>query len=99
KNMIENAKDQMIERRSSEEFEAAKQEAEKLTIEIERLFPQVEEIVKTSDFGRDAIEKALTILGKAKEAIGRKDLSAVKEQLEGLSRTHRMFKGVVAKTQ
>jgi len=29
----------------------------------------------------------------------RKDAAALKEQLEGLSRTHRMFKGVVAKTQ
>jgi len=96
--MMENAKDQMLDRRTSEEFEAAKQEAEKLVGEIERLFPQVETIVAASDFGRDAIDKARAIVQKAKAAVQKRDLAAVKEQIEGLSRTHRMFKGVVAKT-
>jgi molecular chaperone DnaK len=99
KTMIHDAKDQMLERRTSEDFEGAKQEAEKLTTEIEKLFPLVEKIVASSDFGRDAIEKARGIVSKAKVAIERRDASAVKEQIEGLSRTHKMFKGVVAKTQ
>jgi molecular chaperone DnaK len=98
KNMMEGAKDYMVERRSSEEFEAAKQEAERIVGEIERLFPQVEQIVAASDFGRDAIEKARAIVSKARTAIGRRDVAAVKAEIEGLSRTHRMFKGVVAKT-
>ena len=34
----------------------------------------------------------------ARAAIEKKDVAAVKEQIEGLTRTHRMFKGVVAKT-
>ncbi len=99
KAMIHDAKDQMLERRTSEEFEGARQEAEKLTSEIEKLFPLVEKIVASSDFGRDAIEKARGIVSRAKVAIERRDASAVKEQIEGLSRTHKMFKGVVAKTQ
>jgi molecular chaperone DnaK len=99
KQMIHDAKDQMLERRTSEEFEGARQEAEKLTSEIEKLFPLVEKIVASSDFGRDAIEKARGIVSRAKVAIERRDASAVKEQIEGLSRTHKMFKGVVAKTQ
>jgi molecular chaperone DnaK len=98
KTMIDNAKDQLVERRSNEEMEGVKQEAEKLIGEIERLFPQVEQIVASSDFGRDAIEKARTIVGKARQAIQKKDAALVKEQIEGLTRTHRMFKGVVAKT-
>ncbi len=97
--MIESAKDHMIERRGSEEFEAARQEAEKIVAEIERLFPQVEQIVASSDFGRDAIEKARAIVGKTRQAISRQDVGAVKEQIDGLTRTQRMFKGVVAKTQ
>lgn len=96
--MMDNAKDDLLDRRTSEEFEAAKQEAEKLIIEIEKLFPQVQQIVASSDFGRDAIEKARAIVDKARAAIERKDAAAVKEQIEGLTRTHRMFKGVVAKT-
>jgi molecular chaperone DnaK len=98
KSMIDNAKDQMVERRSSEEFEAAKQEVEKLVGEVERLLPQVEQIVASSDFGRDAIEKAKGIVGKARQAVSRRDMPAMKEQVEGLSRTHRMFKGVVSRT-
>jgi molecular chaperone DnaK len=98
KSMMEGAKDFMVERRSTEEFEAAKQEAEKLIGEIERLFPQVEQIVAASDFGRDAIDKARAIVAKARAAIAKRDVAAVKAEIEGLSRTHRMFKGVVAKT-
>jgi molecular chaperone DnaK len=98
KDMIDASKDDLVDRRTSEDFEAAKQEAEKIVAEIERLFPQVEQIVASSDFGRDAIEKARAIVEKARAAIAKKDTAAVKEQLDGLTRTHRMFKGVVAKT-
>jgi len=98
KTMMDNAKDDLVDRRTTEEFEAAKQEAEKLIAEIEKLFPQVQQIVASSDFGRDAIEKAKAIVDKARAAIEKRDAAAVKEQIEGLTRTHRMFKGVVAKT-
>jgi molecular chaperone DnaK len=97
-NMMEGAKDYMVERRSSEEFEAAKQEAERIVAEIERLLPQVEQIVATSDFGRDAIEKARAVVAKARHAVGKRDVAAIKSEIDGLSRTQRMFKGVVAKT-
>ncbi len=97
-NMMEGARDYMVERRSTEEFEAAKQEAERVSAEIERLFPQVEQIVASSDFGRDAIEKARGIVAKTRAAIAKRDASAVKAELDALARTHRMFKGVVAKT-
>jgi molecular chaperone DnaK len=99
KSMIENAKDHMVERRVSEEFEGLKQEAQKLAAEIEKLFPQVEQIVAASDFGREAIDKARGIVTRARTAIERKDAAALKEHIEGLSRTQRMFKGVVAKGQ
>ncbi len=97
KAMIDNAQDYMVERRSSEEFEEIRQEAVKLSVEIERLLPQVEQIVATSDFGRDAIDKAKAIVGKAKISIERKNIGELKEHLEQMSRTLRMFKGVVAK--
>ena len=98
KQMIDNAKDELVERRISEEFQGLQQEGQRLIGEIERLFPQVEKIVAASDFGRDAIDKAKAIIDKAKDAIAKKDAGALKEQIEGLSRTLRMFKGVVAKT-
>ncbi|HEY1960332.1 MAG TPA: molecular chaperone DnaK [Polyangiaceae bacterium] len=99
KNMIDSAKEHMVERRVSEEFEGLKQEAQKLAAEIEKLFPQVEQIVAASDFGREAIDKARGIVTRARAAIDKKDTAALKEHIEGLSRTQRMFKGVVAKGQ
>jgi molecular chaperone DnaK len=99
KNMIDNAKEHMVERRVSEEFEGLKQEATRLSGEIEKLFPQVEQIVAASDFGREAIDKARGIVARARTAIEKKDVASLKEQIEGLSRTQRMFKGVVAKGQ
>jgi molecular chaperone DnaK len=95
--MMEAAKEYLVDRRTSDAFEGARQEAEKLIVEIERMFPQVEHIVAASDFGRDAIGKARSIVDRARQAIAKKDVAAVKEQMESLARTHRMFKGVVAR--
>lgn len=97
--MMESAQDYMVERRTDEQFEQAKQEAETLIAEIERMFPEVERIVASSDFGRDAISKARSVLEKSREAIKKKETQAVREQVEGLSRTQRMFKGVVSRAQ
>jgi molecular chaperone DnaK len=61
------------------------------------MFPQVEAVVASSDFGREAIGKARSILEKTREAISKRDGAVVKEQMEALARTHRMFKGVVSR--
>jgi molecular chaperone DnaK len=98
KKMMEEAQEFTVERRTSEEFEAVKQEAEKLIAQIEQLLPEVEQVVASSDFGRDAIGKAKSVLDRARGAIDRRDVALVRDQIEGLSRTQRMFKGVVSKT-
>ena len=97
--MMEAAKEYLVDRRASDQFEGVRQEAEKLIAEIERMFPQVEQIVASSDFGRDAIGKARGIVERSRQAISRRDMAIVKEHIEALSRTHRMFKGVVARPQ
>ncbi|MCA9594147.1 MAG: molecular chaperone DnaK [Myxococcales bacterium] len=97
KQMMDSAKDYLVERRSDEEFEKARQEAETMIAEIERLFPDVERVVGTADFGRDAITKAQGVVDRTRQAIEQKDAAAVKEQLEQLARTERMFRGVVAR--
>jgi molecular chaperone DnaK len=98
KQMIDAAQGEMLERRASEEEEGARQETQRLIAEVEKLFPQVEQIVATSDFGRDATEKARGILAKAKEALARGDFASLKEHNEALGRTARMFRGVVQRT-
>ena len=95
--MMENAKDHLVEARGNDEFEGVKQEAEKLVLDIEKMFPQVESVVASSDFGREAISKARGILQKTRDAMNARDAAGVKDQMEALSRTHRMFKGVVSR--
>jgi len=98
KAMIDAAQGEMVDRRTSEDEEAAKQEAQRLIAEIDRLFPQVEQIVASSDFGRDATEKARGILAKARQAVSSGNVAQIKEHLDALGRTARMFRGVVQKT-
>jgi molecular chaperone DnaK len=95
--MITDAKDFAVARRGDEQLEKAKQEAETLIAEIQKLMPKVEEVVAGSDFGRDAIEKAKAVVDKAKSTIQQGDTKALREQIEALQRTQRMFKGVVGK--
>lgn len=96
--MMEESRDFAVQRRDTEEAEEVKQEAERLIAEIERLFPQVETVVAGSDFGRDAIDKARTVVDRARGLMERSDLEGLREQLDALARTQRMFKGVVGKT-
>jgi molecular chaperone DnaK len=95
--MMESAQEYMVDRRQSDEYEGARQQAEKLIAEVEKLFPDVEQIVASSDFGREAIGKARGVLDKTKQALQDRDLQALKEHNEALSRTLRMFKGVVTR--
>jgi molecular chaperone DnaK len=95
--MVENAQEYLVDRRHSDDFEAAQQQAEKLITDVEKLFPEVEKIVASSDFGREAIGKARSVLDKTRQAMEDKDADALKEHNEALSRTLRMFKGVVSR--
>ena len=62
--MMTDARDYAVTQRAGEEIEKARQEAETLIAEIEKLFPKVEEVVAGSDFGRDAIEKARAVVAR-----------------------------------
>jgi molecular chaperone DnaK len=94
--MIEGAKGYLVERRSSEELEEARQEVETLSAEVNQLLPKVEDLVGQSEFGRDAVEKAKDVLKRAADALDSGDVESVRQELEALERTRRMFKGVVA---
>ena len=96
--MMVDASDYAVTRRQDEASERVRQEAETLIAEIERLFPEVEQIVAGSDFGRDAIDKAKGVVDNARTLLERGDVTALKEELESLGRTQRMFKGVVGKS-
>ncbi|MEM7447994.1 MAG: molecular chaperone DnaK [Myxococcota bacterium] len=95
--MMSEARDYAVARRIDEESEQTRQAAETLIADIEKLFPEVESVVAGSDFGRDALEKARNVVQRARDLIDQNDTHALKEQIDALSRTQRMFKGVVGK--
>ena len=96
--MMVDATDYAVTRREDEATEQVRQEAETIIAEIERLFPDVEQIVAGSDFGRDAIDKAKGVVDNARTLLERGDIAGLKDELESLGRTQRMFKGVVGKS-
>ena len=97
--MVEENKDYLVELRDSEDFEREKQQVEKIIDEVEGLFPQVEDIIAGSDFGQDAVNKARSVLERARAAIATREREAITESKDALSRTLNMFRGVVSKTQ
>ncbi len=97
--MVEQSRDYMLEAKQSEEMEKHKQGAEKLIAEIEQLFPQVETAITGSDFGADAVKKARGVIERAHRAIEAKDVPAIDDASEALTRTLNMFRGVVQKTR
>ncbi|MGB5694905.1 MAG: molecular chaperone DnaK [Polyangiales bacterium] len=96
--MMVDASDFAVSRRQDEASEKIRQEAETIIAEIERLFPEVESVVAGSDFGRDAIDKARGVVDNARTLLERGDIAGLKDELESLGRTQRMFKGVVGKS-
>jgi len=97
--MIDANKDYMVEVRSGQEFEKARHQAERVLDEVEQLFPKVSEIISGSDFGQDAVKKARSVMERTRSAIGARDLPALTESTEALTRTLNMFRGVVSKTR
>jgi molecular chaperone DnaK len=96
--MADEARDFMVERRTDEAFEAARQKAETLIAGIESMFTEVENSVGSADFGRDSIEKARVTLESAKKAIQSGDTRKIQEQVAHLERADKMFRGVVARS-
>lgn len=95
--MAEKAQSFVEAKRDDEHFEGAKQEAEKLIAQIEKLFPDVEKAVTGSEFGRDAMNKARAVVDTTKTFIRKGETEALLQQIDALTRTRRMFKGVLGK--
>jgi molecular chaperone DnaK len=94
--MIRSARGYLVERRADEELEALRQKVETASAELERLLPQVEQLVGQSEFGRDALRRARDTLSRAGEAINKQDQKAAAAEFDTIERTLRMFRGVVS---
>jgi molecular chaperone DnaK len=101
KKMATDNEQYLVETKANDVLERQRQAAEKILAEIDGLFPQVEEIIAGSDFGREAIKKARGVCDRARAAIAGQttEEGAVDESVEALTRTLNMFRGVVSKTR
>ena len=93
--MIHSANQYTVECRANEQFEQVSQQAQSLISEIEHLVPAVQSTVGTSDFGKETIERARQVIEIARRAIEARDTDAIRGQLEALTRSSRLFRGLV----
>jgi molecular chaperone DnaK len=96
KAMAQNSTEYLVERRKGEAAEKNAQEIETLIAEIERHAPQVEDVVRGSEHGGEAMVKAKEVVEQARAALraGKTD-AELQELLDSLRRTLRMFKAVL----
>jgi molecular chaperone DnaK len=97
KDLVKQSQSYMIELRASEEIERRRQQAEKLIDTIRGLFPQVQEAMSGTRFGRDAIAKAEAVVQRAEEDLARGDARTLLDTMQSLDRTLGMFKNVMHK--
>ncbi|RMG19586.1 MAG: molecular chaperone DnaK, partial [Deltaproteobacteria bacterium] len=95
--IVEKNADHLVAAKQDALFEATRTDAERRIREVQKLFPQVKEIVAGSEFGADALKKAESTVENARSAIEAKDLEALQAATVALERTVNMFKGVVTK--
>jgi molecular chaperone DnaK len=95
--LVKQSQSYMIELRASEESERRRQQAEKLIDTIRGLFPQVQEAMSGTRFGRDAIAKAEAVVVRAEQDLVRSDGKNLLDTIESLDRTLGMFKNVMHK--
>ena len=96
--MVDENKDFAVGVRESVETSKDKLELERSIREVEKLFPQVEQIIAGSEFGQDALKKANQVLEQGKAAADSMDSQELVSAKDSLLRTLNMFKGVVSKT-
>ena len=93
--IVEQQTDYMLEAKSSDELKTRRGELGALMKDVQDLIPQVQKVTEGSEFGVDAVAKALRALEGAKRTLETGNLSAVSESVDTLTRTLNLFKGVM----
>jgi molecular chaperone DnaK len=89
-------RDEMLEKRASGEFEQQRDKVLAIVGEIEQLVPRVHAALDRSKFGKDALQKAEGIIARVRESIVAHDLAQIVAAREQLDRTLQLFKGLAA---
>jgi len=95
--IFEDNADYAVTEKKAEALGKFKNITEKHLREIQKLLPDVKDIISKSEFGSDALAKAEGIMTSAREAIEKDDVETLQSLIEPLERTSTMFKGLAAK--
>ena len=95
RDIMDSQADYLLEARSSDELKARRGELSALMKEVQDMIPQVQKITEGSEFGVDAVAKALRAVESAKRTVEQGNLAAVAESVDTLSRTLNLFRGVM----
>ncbi len=95
--MADENREFLVATRANEEMEKRRQTLERTIEEVEELLPKVERVIAGSDFDREAINKARSIVDNVRSALDRGDEQGIMDHGEALSRTLNMFRGLASK--
>jgi molecular chaperone DnaK len=93
--IMEEQGDYLLEAKVSEELKAKRNELDAVLKEVSGLLPQVQKLTEGSEFGVDAVAKAIKSIEAAKRSLEVGSLSTVTESVDTLNRTLNLFRGVM----
>jgi molecular chaperone DnaK len=93
--ILEEQGDYMLEARVSDELKNKRNELDAVMKEVSDLLPKVQQVTEGSEFGVDAVAKAVKGLESARRARDQGNLAAVSEAVDTLNRTLNLFRGVI----
>jgi molecular chaperone DnaK len=93
--ILEEQGDYMLEARVSDELKTKRNELDLVVKEVSELLPKVQKVTEGSEFGVDAVAKAVKGLESARRAREGGNLAAVTEAVDTLNRTLNLFRGVI----
>jgi molecular chaperone DnaK len=93
--ILEEQGDYMLEARVSDELKNKRGELDAVMKEVGDLLPKVQQVTEGSEFGVDAVAKAVKGLESARRVRDGGNLAAVSEAVDTLNRTLNLFRGVI----
>jgi molecular chaperone DnaK len=94
--MDENLDEQLERKQAASEFDRRRELAEVTIKEIEALVPVVSDALVRSRFGKDAVNKAVAIVQRVRQAIAARDMGSLQASEEQLDRTLQLFKSLAS---
>ncbi len=93
--IMEEQGDYLLEAKVSEELKTKRGELDAVLKEVSGLLPQVQKLTEGSEFGVDAVSKAVKSIEAARRSLEVGSLSTVTESVDTLNRTLNLFRGVL----